>query len=147
MVFCDDQCISLFFLFQDVDIQKWVCILKLKPLRPGYIHFYIFQFFSLIIFFNREIKNPQVITLQPRDWNHGICDCFSNCGNCKRYFKISLNKWISIFFNLGCLAFLIPPIYLCMVASDINEPCWSCMFGGPVAMRTKIRTERKINVI
>ena len=36
---------------------------------------------------------------------------------------------------------------MCTLTKRINESVFSICFGGPIAMRVKIRTERKIEVL
>jgi len=70
------------------------------------------------------VQQPQTVIVSPqlRDWNHGICGCFDDCGTC-------------------ALGTFCPTILACMTASKMGEnPCVPiCIQGGMIAMRTKTR--------
>lgn len=63
--------------------------------------------------------------LAKREWTTGMFDCCDDIPEC-----------VYAFFCGWC--------YMCDMAKAMNESCCSCMFGGMVPMRTKIRTERGI---
>ena len=61
------------------------------------------------------------------DWKYDLCDCCSDCGDC-------------------CYAFFCLPCYEMRVFSHAGEGCCSCLFGGLVPLRTKIRAKKNIQV-
>ena len=65
---------------------------------------------------------------QKNQWSAGLCSCCTNFGDC-------------------LFAWFLPCIYNCSLFSQANETLWSCLFGGLVPLRTKVRTERNIEVI
>jgi hypothetical protein len=62
-----------------------------------------------------------------REWSHERCSCCEDMGEC-------------------CCAFLCSPCFICRTFSRAEEHCCSCLFGGIVPLRTKIRLEKKIRV-
>ena len=60
-------------------------------------------------------------------WTSGLCNCCSDLGEC-------------------CFAYFCNLCYMCKLFSQAGEPCCSCIYGGLVPLRTKIRTERNIEV-
>ena len=92
--------------------------------------FNIRKLFLLLIYFrttNIIISQPQSGAVAKREWSHGLCGCFDDCG-----------EFIFAYFCSLC--------YECRLFSLANEGFCSCLFGGLVPLRTKIRTERGINV-
>ena len=63
-----------------------------------------------------------------RDWSNSTCGCFDDIGE-------------------FCFAFLCPICYQIKLFNSAQESCISCLFGGLVPLRTKIRTERGIEVV
>ena len=43
-----------------------------------------------------------------------------------------------------CYAAVCGLCYMHSLTGVMNEPCWSMCIGGPIAMRTRIRTQRNI---
>jgi Cys-rich protein (TIGR01571 family) len=62
-----------------------------------------------------------------REWSSGLFDCFDNFGEC-----------LYACFCREC--------YACRLHGTAGEPCWSCLIGGLIPLRTKIRAERGIEV-
>ncbi len=63
--------------------------------------------------------------MQLRDWSNDLSDCCNEAGEC-------------------ALSYFCTPCYLCVLFSRAKEPCCSCLFGGILALRTKVRVERGI---
>ena len=75
----------------------------------------------------QAIYNQPIVLSNRREWTNSICGCFNSCGNC-------------------AFAFLCPLCFEVKLFCDANEDCCSCIFGGLVPLRTRIRAERGINV-
>lgn len=71
--------------------------------------------------------NAVTVAIARRQWTTGLCDCCSDMGAC-------------------CFAYFLPWCYLCKVYSDAGEGFCSCLWGGIVPLRVKVRTERGIQV-
>ena len=74
-----------------------------------------------------NVAAPNTDNIDIRDWSSGLCNCFGDVGEC-------------------CFAFFCPLCYQVKLFIDADETCCSCMFGGLVPLRTKIRTRNKIKV-
>ncbi|CAF0911544.1 unnamed protein product [Brachionus calyciflorus] len=61
-----------------------------------------------------------------RDWSLGLCGCFGDC-------KGLLCSWFCY------------PIYMLMTYSKAGQGFCDCLFGGPLPLRVKVRTERGIS--
>ncbi|RMZ93469.1 cornifelin -like protein [Brachionus plicatilis] len=64
---------------------------------------------------------------QNQQWSSGLCNCFSDFGEC-------------------CFAFFCPLCYQIKLFNDADETCCSCLFGGLVPLRTKIRMKNNIEI-
>lgn len=62
-----------------------------------------------------------------RAWNHGLFGCFASPGEC-------------------CFATFCPALYLFKIYAAAGEGCCSCIWGGVAILRTKVRSERGIDV-
>ena len=67
------------------------------------------------------------ITVDEQDWKYGFCSCFSDTKEC-------------------CCAFCCPLYYQIGLFSKEDESLCGVWFGGLVALRTKVRTNRGIKV-
>lgn len=73
--------------------------------------------------FNQSFKNNH----HNNQWSSELCNCFSDFGEC-------------------CFAFFCPFCYQIRLFNKANETCCSCIFGGLVPLRTKIRMKNNIQV-
>ena len=81
-----------------------------------------------------------------REWSNGLCDCCNDCGECKS-FKLFVVNFIQYLYSyLGCTAYYLTPLFGVLLALRANEAPAALCFGSLHALRTKIRTERKIRV-
>ena len=73
------------------------------------------------------IANQQPGRMAKREWNHDLFGCFDDCG--------------TLIYGYFC-----PCCMACDIAKATDESCCSCFLAGMVPIRTKIRTERAIEV-
>lgn len=72
------------------------------------------------------LQQPQTggLNLGPKqNWTTGLCGCFEDCGTC-------------------CIGYFCPLFLGCQAATTLDESCCvpCCLYGGTIAMRTKLRT-------
>lgn len=72
-------------------------------------------------------RSPPSMPVGKAEWSNDLCDCFEDCSE-------------------FCCACFCTPCYQYDIFRRANENFCSCIFGGLVPLRTKIRTERNIKV-
>lgn len=72
-------------------------------------------------------QSNQSFNGQNNQWSSELFNCFSDFGEC-------------------CFAFICPLCYQIRLFNKANEACCSCIFGGLVPLRTKIRIKNDIQV-
>lgn len=78
---------------------------------------------------------PAVALVMPREWNHSLCGCFDDCGECKFIFFMISYRMLFIKMNvflIGLCAYCCPIYYSCQLATRVNESCFALCFGGLV---------------
>jgi len=73
-----------------------------------------------------DMGNRHVVGTK-REWTSGMFDCCDDIGEC-----------VQCYFCHVC--------FLCKLCAGMDESCLSWCFGGLVPMRTRVRTERGIEV-
>lgn len=70
---------------------------------------------------------PKLNKREENEWSQGLFGCFDNLSEC-------------------ALAFFLGPCYQMWLHRENNEHCCSCVFGGLVPLRTKMRINKGIKV-
>lgn len=70
-------------------------------------------------------QNQPMSVKELKEWEHGLYGCCDDMTEC-------------------CFAFWLLPCHMCRTFSRANESCFSCIFGGLVPLRTRIRIQRRI---